>query len=113
MRLEGRISLITGGGSGIGEATARTFAREGSTVMIADRDEANAARVAAEIRAAGGSADHVVVNVGKPADVERMVQSTADKFGGIDVLLNNAVYTAVGRVADIPLDEWRRTLDVS
>jgi meso-butanediol dehydrogenase / (S,S)-butanediol dehydrogenase / diacetyl reductase len=113
MRLQGRVSLITGGASGIGEATARTFAREGSTVMIADRDEAGATRVVKEIRAAGGDADHVVVNVGKPADVERMVQTTVEKFGHIDVLLNNAVYTAVGRVADIPLPEWQRTLDVS
>ncbi len=113
MRLQGQISLITGGGSGIGEATAKTFAREGSTVMIADRDETNATRVVGEIRAAGGSADQVIVNVGKPADVERMVQTTAGKFGRIDVLLNNAVYTAVGRVADIPLEEWQRTLDVS
>jgi len=113
MRLQGKISLITGGGSGIGEATAKTFAREGSTVMIADRDEAGAARVAGEIRNAGGSAEYVVVNVGKPAEVERMVQTTAEKFGRIDVLLNNAVYTGVGRVADIALEEWQRTLDVS
>jgi meso-butanediol dehydrogenase/(S,S)-butanediol dehydrogenase/diacetyl reductase len=113
MRLKGKISLITGGASGIGEATAKTFAREGSTVMIADRDETNAARVVGEIRAAGGAADCVIVNVGKPADVERMVQTTVDRFGRIDVLLNNAVYTAMGRVADIALEEWQRTLDVS
>ncbi|HKD68620.1 MAG TPA: glucose 1-dehydrogenase [Candidatus Binataceae bacterium] len=113
MRLQGKISLITGAASGIGEATAKTFAREGSIVMIADRDETNAARVADEIRAAGGKADWVMVNVAKPSDVERMVQTTVEKFGRIDVLLNNAVYTAVGRVADIPLDEWQRTLDVS
>ncbi|HEY2107650.1 MAG TPA: glucose 1-dehydrogenase [Candidatus Binataceae bacterium] len=113
MRLQGKVSLITGGASGIGEATAKTFAREGSTVMIADRDEANARRVSAEIRGAGGSAEYVIVNIAKPAEVERMVQTTADQFGHIDVLLNNAVYTAVGRVADIPLEEWQRTLDVS
>lgn len=113
MRLQGKISLITGGGSGIGEATAKTFAREGSAIMIADRDEANAVRVVGEIRDAGGNADHLMVNLGKPADVERMVQTTSDKFGRIDVLLNNAVYTGVGRVADIPLEEWQRTLDVS
>jgi len=113
MRLQGKISLITGAASGIGEAAARTFAREGAAAIIADRDEANAARVAGEIRAAGGQADYVIVNVGKAADIERMVQSTADKFGRIDILLNNAVYTAVGRVADIPLEEWQRTLDVS
>jgi NAD(P)-dependent dehydrogenase (short-subunit alcohol dehydrogenase family) len=113
MRLQGKVSLITGGASGIGEATAKAFAREGSTIMIADRDEASARRVSGEIRGSGGSAEYVIVNVGKPADVERMVQTTADKFGRIDVLLNNAVYTAVGRVADIPLDEWQRTLDVS
>lgn len=113
MRLADRISLITGGASGIGEAAAKTFAREGSTVMIADRDADNAKRVVEEIRAAGGNADHVVVNIGKPADVERMVQTTAEEFGRIDVLLNNAVYTALGRVGDIPLEEWQRTLDVS
>jgi meso-butanediol dehydrogenase/(S,S)-butanediol dehydrogenase/diacetyl reductase len=113
MRLAGRVSLITGGASGIGEATARTFAREGSTVMIADRDEANAKRVVEEIRGAGGSAGYVIVNVAKTADLERMVQTTADQHGRIDVLLNNAVYTAFARVADIALEEWQRTLDVS
>jgi meso-butanediol dehydrogenase/(S,S)-butanediol dehydrogenase/diacetyl reductase len=113
MRLQGKVSLITGGGSGIGEATAKTFAREGSTIMIADRDEAGAARVVGEIRAAGGHAEYVVVNVGKPAEVERMIETASGRFGRIDVLLNNAVYTAVGRVADIPLDQWQQTLDVS
>jgi meso-butanediol dehydrogenase/(S,S)-butanediol dehydrogenase/diacetyl reductase len=113
MRLEGRVSLITGGASGIGEATARTFAREGSTVMIADRDEANAKRVVEEIRGAGGKAGYVIVNVAKTADLERMVQTTVDQHGCIDVLLNNAVYTAFARVADIALEEWQRTLDVS
>lgn len=112
-RLEGKISLITGGGSGIGEATAKTFAREGSTVMIADRDEAGASRAVGEIRAAGGTAEYVIVDVGRPAEVERMIETTAGKFGHIDVLLNNAVYTGVGRVADIPLKEWQQTLDVS
>jgi meso-butanediol dehydrogenase/(S,S)-butanediol dehydrogenase/diacetyl reductase len=113
MRLADRISLITGGASGIGEAAAKTFAREGSTVMIADRDEVNVKRVVEEIRAAGGNAECVIVNVGKPEDLERMVQTTADQFGQIDVLLNNAIYTALGRVGDIPLEEWRKTLDIS
>jgi meso-butanediol dehydrogenase / (S,S)-butanediol dehydrogenase / diacetyl reductase len=113
MRLAGRIALITGAASGIGEATAKTFAREGATVMIADRDDANAKRVAEEIRAAGGNAEAVIVNIAKSADIERMVQTTADKFGGIDVLLNNAIYTTLGRVADIALEEWQKTLDVS
>ena len=113
MRLAQRVSLITGAASGIGEATAKTFAREGSSVMIADRDETNARRVVEEIRASGGTADCVIVNVGKAEDLERMVQTTADRFGQIDVLLNNAIYTTLGRVGDIALDEWRKTLDIS
>ena len=113
MRLAQRVSLITGGASGIGEATAKTFAREGSSVMIADRDETNARRVVEEIRASGGTAECVTVNVGKSEDLERMVQTTVEQFGQIDVLLNNAIYTTLGRVGDIALDEWRKTLDIS
>jgi meso-butanediol dehydrogenase / (S,S)-butanediol dehydrogenase / diacetyl reductase len=112
-RLHGKFSVITGGGSGIGEATARTFAREGSSVMVADRDEAGASRVVDEIRASGGSAEYIIVDVGKPADVARMIETAESRFGRIDVLLNNAVYTGVGRVADISLDDWQQTLAVS
>ena len=85
MRLAGKIAIVTGGGGGFGEAIARRFAREGARVVVADRDEAAAARVAAEIRG------HAIIgDVSVGADVRAMVAAAEQTFGGLDIVVNNA-----------------------
>jgi NAD(P)-dependent dehydrogenase (short-subunit alcohol dehydrogenase family) len=85
-RLEGKVAIVTGAGSGIGEATARLMAREGASVVVADIDGAAAERVAGEI----GSAVVAEVDVSDESSVVRMVETAVESFGGLDVLHNNA-----------------------
>jgi 3-oxoacyl-[acyl-carrier protein] reductase len=85
-RLDGKVALVTGGARGIGRATTLLFAREGAKLVVADRDEAGAKATAAEC----GDAIAVGVDVTNKADVERMVTAALERFGKIDVLVNNA-----------------------
>lgn len=93
MRFDGKRVIVTGAGSGFGEAIAARFAAEGAKVLVADLNEAGAARVAAEIEAAGGIALPQSVNVAEEAQVEAMVQRALGEWGGVDVLVNNAGYS--------------------
>lgn len=108
-RLEGRKALISGGASGIGEATARLFAREGAAVLIADIDDANGERVVREIREAGGVAHYRHVDVTDRSAVRRMVHDAADTLGGLGILFNNAM---TNPSADYSEDErWNLMLE--
>lgn len=114
MRLANKICLVTGSASGIGEASAKTYAREGASVVIADRDLPGAERVAGEIRQAGGVAQALRADVAKPTEIEAMIKFALDKFGRLDVLHNNAMYSVFGlRTADIDLKGWQLSLNVS
>jgi len=97
MRLNGKIAIVTGGGSGFGEGIVDTFVAEGARVIVADRDGAAAERVAGKH---GAAARPVTVDVAVDADVARMVAAATEGFGGLDVLVNNA---GVGHVPQ-PLD---------
>ncbi len=85
-RLEGKVAIVTGAGSGIGEATARLMAREGASVVVADINRSAAERVSGEL----ASAVAAEVDVSDEASVVRMVETAVDSFGGLDVLHNNA-----------------------
>jgi 3-oxoacyl-[acyl-carrier protein] reductase len=87
MRLEGKVAIVTGGGSGFGEGIATKFVAEGAKVLIADRDRAGGERVA---RALGASAKSVVADVSRGADVKAMTEAALDGFGRLDILVNNA-----------------------
>lgn len=113
MRLANKIALISGAASGIGEATAKTFAREDAAVVVVDVNEEGGARVVDEIARAGGTAEFLRADSGNTDDIERMVAFTVERFGRIDILHNNAVYTTVGRMGDLDLAEWRKTVDFS
>jgi 3-oxoacyl-[acyl-carrier protein] reductase len=89
-KLQGLVAVITGAGSGIGRASAVEFAREGASVVAADLNAASVAQTADQVRAAGGQAEPVVVDVTHYEQVESMVQTAIDSFGRIDVLFNNA-----------------------
>jgi NAD(P)-dependent dehydrogenase (short-subunit alcohol dehydrogenase family) len=90
-RLENKTAIITGGSSGIGEATAKLFAREGARVVIAARHEEGLKRVTEEIRLEGGTCDYVICDVRSTEQVDAMTDKAAELFGGrIDILVNNA-----------------------
>jgi NAD(P)-dependent dehydrogenase (short-subunit alcohol dehydrogenase family) len=90
-RFDGKVAIVTGAAGGIGEAYARALAAEGAAVVVADLDEAKGAATAADIAAAGGGdATFVQVDVSDPDSTAAMAAATVDRFGGIDLLVNNA-----------------------
>lgn len=99
-------------GKGIGEATARLFAKHGASVVVSDLDAAAADRVAAAIRAAGGAAVSVAGDVTDPALPARLVAAAVDSFGRLDVLVNNAGYTWDGTVHKMDEGQWAAMLEV-
>lgn len=109
----GRVAVVTGGGSGIGQALAERFATEGSAVVVADLDGAAAARVATGIASAGGETEAVPVDVGDAADVDRLASTTLDRFGRVDVLCNNAGVSTFNQIADQTLDDWHWVVQVN
>lgn len=111
MRMANKAVLVSGAASGIGEACAKTYAREGARVVVADMNAEGGERVVAEIKAAGGEAAFTPVNILDTGDIETMVAFTVETFGVIDVLHNNAQTTAAGRIGDITLEDWRRAIE--
>jgi 3-oxoacyl-[acyl-carrier protein] reductase len=111
MRLDNKVALVTGAGSGFGEGIARTFAREGAKVAVVDINEPAARAVAAAI---GGNAIAVRADVSKGADVEAAVRATTRAFGGLDILVNNAgVAHTRGPLAEVSEAEFDRVLAVN
>src|SRR2546421_10136020 len=90
MRLLNDVAIVTGAGRGIGSEIARRFAAEGSSVVVADLDESRARRVADEINAAGGKSLAARVDISQPAENERLIAETIERFQKLDVLVNNA-----------------------
>jgi len=105
-----KVALVTGAASGIGAASARRFAAEGARVVLADRDEEGARRVAGEI---GPQASAVRGDIAEPADAEAVVQHALRVFGRLDILHNNAASGAAGRIADVDPVTWDRTIAVN
>ncbi len=90
MRLKDKVAIVTGAGSGFGEAIAKRYAEEGARVVVNDIVDKSAQRVAAEIRAQGGEAAVEVADVARDADVERLVRRAMQAFGRLDIIVNNA-----------------------
>jgi NAD(P)-dependent dehydrogenase (short-subunit alcohol dehydrogenase family) len=111
-RLQGKVAIVTGGGSGLGEASCLMFAREGAAVVVADRDAVGAERVAALIRDQGGRAASSVVDVTSETDVVEMVEA-AHEFGLVNVLYANAGIAGSGRAGDITMAEWQQVIDIN
>jgi meso-butanediol dehydrogenase/(S,S)-butanediol dehydrogenase/diacetyl reductase len=112
MRLKDKVSLITGAASGIGAATARTFAREGAAVVVADINDDGGRRMVDQIRDAGGTAEFVHADIGQPREVEAMIKAAVDQFGQLDILHNNAITATAGHIGEIALAGWQKTIDV-
>lgn len=97
-RFEDKCVVVTGAGSGFGEAIAERFAREGASVVVADLNPESSARVAAEINAAGGRACQKTVDVSEEDQVAVLMQTALDEYGRIDVLVNNAGYSHLSKL---------------
>jgi NAD(P)-dependent dehydrogenase (short-subunit alcohol dehydrogenase family) len=115
MRLEGKVALVTGGGSGIGRATADLFAQEGAKVAVSDLDRPTARETAEAIGRAGGDAMFLTGDVSVSADAERMVSAVVDKYGRLDVLVNSAGVSARNALPEgaSPEQVWDKVMDVN
>lgn len=107
-RLHDQLVLVTGGGSGIGEATAKRLAREGARVAVADIDYEAAQRVTEEIRSASGEAHAHALDVRYEASWKATLESVTKRFGRLRVLVNNAGISLAGDVVETSFEEWRR-----
>jgi 3-oxoacyl-[acyl-carrier protein] reductase len=113
-RLAGRIALVTGAASGIGQGIAIAFAAEGAAVVIADRTSETAATATLEgVRAQGGEALFLETDVGDEAQVQRMAAAAIQRFGRVDILVNNAGIFSESLLEDMSAAEWDRVLDTN
>ena len=112
-RLEGKIAFVTGGGSGIGAATAERFAQEGATVVICGRRKQPLDEVVARIKAAGGSAEAIVADVGNEAQFVGALEQTAKKHGSLDILVNNAMAYTWGGIDSMTTADWHANFSTS
>jgi glucose 1-dehydrogenase len=113
MRLENKVAIITGAGSGNGRGMALRFAEERAAVAVADVDEAGARETARLIEDRGGAALVTRTDVRERGDVEHMVAATLGRFGGVDILVNNAGVETLVPFLDLPEAEWDRVLAVN
>jgi NAD(P)-dependent dehydrogenase (short-subunit alcohol dehydrogenase family) len=112
LRLDGKVALVTGAAARIGREIARTFAGQGAQVLIADIQDELGQTTAAEIRDAGGSAAYVHADVGQTDDIRAMVAAAVERFGRLDVLVNNAHWEKHGTVEELAEADWDRSFDV-
>lgn len=113
MQLENKNAIVTGGAGGIGRATSLAFAAEGAAVAVVDLNAEAAEAVAEEIRAAGGTAIAIGADVSREDDIQRVVATTADAFGGIDVVFNNAGIIRRTTAVETSVEEWDRVFGVN
>jgi NAD(P)-dependent dehydrogenase (short-subunit alcohol dehydrogenase family) len=113
MKLKDQVAVITGAGRNIGKAMAKLFASEGAKVVVAEMHEGRGQAVVDEIHKAGGQAALVLGDVSKSNDVQRMVKETVAKFGGIDILINNAALTDRANILDSTEEEFDKIIAVS
>lgn len=113
MRLENKVAIITGGASGIGQAAASIFAREGAQVVVADVLVPAGQEVVASIEEKGGQALFVRTDVAQERDVQALAEQALEAFGGIDILFSNAGIGLSKNVTDTSAEEWHKILGVN
>lgn len=113
MRLKNKVAIITGAANGIGLAAAKTFAREGAKVAMADFDEATGTQRAAELAEEGFEAAFFQVNVADRSSVDALVQNVLSQFGKIDILVNNAGITRDGMLHKLAAEDFQKVVDVN
>jgi len=112
-KLDGSIALVSGGGRGIGRAIALCYAREGAKLVVADIDQSNAKAVADELKSIGADADALQVDVSDPKQSVAMVARAAERFGRLDVLVNNAGVVRVRPLLELTPEDWDFVNDVN
>lgn len=111
MKLKNKVALVTGGGTGIGEAIATAFGSEGATVIVAARNPSRLQNVVEKIKAAGGNAAYVQTDITNENQIQRMVAKTLDDYGRIDILVNNSSAAArAAEIVDLSLKDWDEIL---
>lgn len=113
MKLHGKVAIVTGAASGIGRASAIAFAREGASVVVADKNAEAGDAAAAAIRAEGLSAIGISVDVASEPSVEALIAATVTHFGRIDILFNNAGVVMVKPLESMTVEEWDRVMDIN
>ena len=111
--IEGKVVVITGASSGLGESTARHLAKLGATVVLGARRKDRLDAIVKDIQAAGGEALAVTVDVTKRAEVEGLVKKAIDTYGRIDVMVNNAGIMAIAPLAALKVEEWERMVEIN
>lgn len=113
-KLENKVAIITGAGSGIGKATALLFAKEGAKVVVSDINEEHGNNVVEEIKSSGAQAVFVKADSSSPEDNERLVEETLKAFGKLDVAVNNAgIGGEVNKAGDMSVEGWKRVIDIN
>lgn len=111
--IEGKVVVITGASSGLGEATARHLAKRGAAVVLAARRADRLVAIAGDIRAAGGNVEVVQTDVTRPDDLRALIDTAVRVFGKIDVLINNAGLMSIAPLSETKVDEWDRMIDIN
>jgi len=113
MRIQNKVAIITGGGTGIGKETALLFAKEGAKVVITDINQASGNQTVKEIKEIGGDALYIRHDVSKEEDWKQVADDTIKTFGKVDILFNNAGIYIIKPVAEIELEEWNRLMSIN
>ena len=112
--LKGKVAIVTGGGSGLGEAIAKRLSSNGVKVVVSDINLKGAERVVKEIESAGGAASAITHDTAKPADNEKVVAHAVSKFGALHYAVNNAgIGGAQAQTGDVDLADWQRVIDIN
>ena len=114
MEFKNKVVLITGAASGIGKAAAIAFAKEGAKVLVSDRNSKAGEATVTEITSQGGTAAFLQADVAVFAEVEQLVQQTVDRYGKIDIAINNAgIAGHSAKTADYPIDDFEKVMQVN
>ncbi|MBW1900521.1 MAG: SDR family oxidoreductase [Deltaproteobacteria bacterium] len=111
-RFDGKVAIVTGGASGIGKATMDRLSREGAAVVCVDINDELGESVVKEINAEGGKAAYRHCDVGEFSQVKATVDFAVERFGGLDIIHNNAIWSSGGWVADIGLEDWDKSIRI-
>lgn len=113
MNIAGKVIVITGASSGLGEATARHLSSLGASVVLGARRVDKLQAIVGDIRKAGGKAEAVAVDVTRASDVQALIEQAQRVFGRVDVLVNNAGLMAIAPLSELKIEEWERMIDIN